>query len=259
MASLRRIVVSPLMQVVRTFLIIFNILFWISGFCLFVIGIWATAQLNKYEEIPRPNHYDGVAIVLIIIGLLMAIIGLCGCWGALKKNVFLLKIYSCFLGVVIICEINVASAGYAYRSKIKRALSSGLNKTMKAYKNEIIFRGAWNEMQEKLHCCGNRNYSDWFKVEWNEVVTPKNRTVPISCCKDITNGCNNVANIKNDTLVNRYIYTVGCHGVITDFFRQKFLAVACSALVIALTQIFAIAGAICFYNHVKKKSNYEHM
>lgn len=47
--------------------------------------------MSKYEDLPHPNKYDGVSIVLIVIGLLIACVGICGCCGALRKNVLLLK------------------------------------------------------------------------------------------------------------------------------------------------------------------------
>ena len=49
-------------------------------------------ELNKYEELPRPNNYDGVSIVLIVVGLVIACIGICGCCGVIKKDVCLLKL-----------------------------------------------------------------------------------------------------------------------------------------------------------------------
>lgn len=48
-------------------------------------------ELSKYEDLPHPNKYDAVSIVLIVIGLLIACVGVCGCCGALRKNVLLLK------------------------------------------------------------------------------------------------------------------------------------------------------------------------
>jgi hypothetical protein len=54
--------------------------------------------MNKYEDLPRPNNYDAVSIVLIVIGLVIACVGICGCCGALRKSVFLLKM------VKIICS-----------------------------------------------------------------------------------------------------------------------------------------------------------
>ena len=48
-------------------------------------------ELNKYDELPRPNNYDAVSIVLIVIGIVIVCVGACGCCGAIKKHVFLLK------------------------------------------------------------------------------------------------------------------------------------------------------------------------
>ena len=262
MATASQITVSPVMQVIRVSLIIFNIVFLITGFCLFVIGIWATVELNRYAELPRPNNYDAVSIVLIVIGIVIVFVGVCGCCGAIKKHVFLLKMFALFLGIIIICELSVAIAGYAYRSKIQDALSDGLNTTMKAYKDDSIIRGAWDKMQENFDCCGNKNYSDWFNVMWykSSQYNDYNTTVPKSCCKDMQlTDCNNPKNVHNHSrsVVEKYIYIEGCHGKITDFFRQKFSVLASAALSIAVIQFFSIVCAGCFWNHVQNKSKYE--
>ena len=74
---------------------------------MFVIGIWATVELNKYEELPRPNKYDGVSIVLIVIGLVIVFVGLCGCCGALRKSVLLLKMVK-ILNSIVCSKTNLA-------------------------------------------------------------------------------------------------------------------------------------------------------
>ncbi|XP_028401346.1 CD63 antigen-like [Dendronephthya gigantea] len=256
MAKASEITVSPVMQVIRVSLILFNIMFWITGFCLFVIGIWATVELNKYEEFPRPNDFDAVSIVLIIIGLVIACIGICGCYGAMKKNTFVLKMFAFFLGVIIVCEISVAIAGYAYRTKIKSALSRGLNHTMKAYKGNSIVRAAWNKMQREFDCCGDANYTDWFKIELQP--SPDNfSSVPESCCKHEAKNCGGHENVRNATEAKNYIYTEGCYDHITDYFRKRFSVLASGALSIAIIQFFSIACAGCFWNHVQNKSKYE--
>ena len=48
-------------------------------------------ELNKYDELPRPNNYDAVSTVLIVIGFVIMCVGICGYWWAIKKHVFLLK------------------------------------------------------------------------------------------------------------------------------------------------------------------------
>ena len=60
----------------------------------------------------------------------------------------------------------------------------------------------------QFHCCGNGNYSDWFKVTWDKKESPPNRTtVPKSCCKDMETGCNSYGNVHNATVVEKFIYT----------------------------------------------------
>ncbi|CAB4043030.1 CD151 antigen-like, partial [Paramuricea clavata] len=77
------------------------------------------------------------------------------------------------------------------------------------YSSDSIIRGAWNKMQQSFHCCGNRNYSDWFNVTWDQHLSPPNRTiVPESCCKDMRKDCNSYEHVHNNTdMVGKFIYT----------------------------------------------------
>ncbi|CAB4043029.1 CD63 antigen, partial [Paramuricea clavata] len=106
------------------------------------------------------------------------------------------------------------------------------------YSSDSIIRGAWNKMQQSFHCCGNRNYSDWFNVTWDQHLSPPNRTiVPESCCKDMRKDCNSYEHVHNNTdMVGKFIYTEGCYDLITQFFRQKFSVLASAALSIAVIQ-----------------------
>ena len=56
-------------------------------------------ELNKYDDLPSSN-YNAVAIVLIVIGLIIACVGICGCCGALRKNIYLLKTVRFGRGIV---------------------------------------------------------------------------------------------------------------------------------------------------------------
>jgi hypothetical protein len=83
-------------------------------------------ELNEYEELPRPNDYDAVSIVLIVIGIVIACIGICGCCGAIKKQVFLLKMVRRFFsakcgsgdGGLPLLAVALASCSTALRIKI---------------------------------------------------------------------------------------------------------------------------------------------
>lgn len=250
--------VSPVMQFVRIGLLLFTVAFWITGFSLFVIGIWSAVELNKYDDLPS-NNYNSAAIVLIVIGLIIACVGICGCCGALRKNVCLLKTFALFLGLVVLCEVCVAVAGYAYRSKVKNALSTGLRETMKEYKNGGVLQNSWDQMQENFECCGNRNYTDWFHVLWskNAVVDSANSTVPKSCCWKQQDNCNSYLHVQNQTEVAKWIYMEGCYDHITNFFQSKFALLASGALGVALVQIIGVACSGCLWTHIQRKTNYE--
>uniref|UniRef100_U3IBA2 Tetraspanin 3 n=1 Tax=Anas platyrhynchos platyrhynchos TaxID=8840 RepID=U3IBA2_ANAPP len=42
-------------------------------------------------------------------------------------------------------------------------------------------------LQENLHCCGVKNYSDWTTTQWFN--STGNNSVPLSCCKQNLKNC----------------------------------------------------------------------
>jgi hypothetical protein len=100
-------------------------------------------ELNEYEELPRPNDYDAVSIVLIVIGIVIACIGICGCCGAIKKHVFLLKMVRRFF----FCQMWFWGRGSAPVGCCPRKLLYG-----PAHKDRPISCVFLNSFS-KLHCC----------------------------------------------------------------------------------------------------------
>lgn len=47
-------------------------------------------EFSKYDDLSN-SSYNDVSVVLIVIGIVIASVGFCGCCGALRKNVCLLK------------------------------------------------------------------------------------------------------------------------------------------------------------------------
>ena len=58
----------------------------------------------------------------------------------------------------------------------------------------------------QFQCCGNQNYSDWFKIEWQS-GSNNETAVPESCCKHMGKDCNSYDHVHNATSVKTYIYT----------------------------------------------------
>lgn len=82
------------------------------------IGIWAYLEKQKYYNKEIESVYDVIfdlAIIFLVLGAVIFILGYAGCIGALRENVYLLKFVSIsknshlILSICILTLINFLS------------------------------------------------------------------------------------------------------------------------------------------------------
>ncbi|XP_076578972.1 CD9 antigen-like [Chaetodon auriga] len=83
---------------VKYALFIFNFVFWLAGTAVLAVGLWLrfdsrTAGLFEGEESPTV-FFTGVYI-LIAAGVLMMVVGILGCCGAIKESPCMLGLLNC--------------------------------------------------------------------------------------------------------------------------------------------------------------------
>ncbi|XP_050361488.1 tetraspanin-7-like [Nymphalis io] len=185
----------------KTFLFVFNIIFWLTGLLILVVGLWAEFDLYKYMELS--SDFSGTAphVIIGIAGLIVLISSVAfSC--IIKGQPVLLYIYGGFLVCIFMMDAGVGASVVCYRDSFAKGLHDGLSHTISTYDpNKANFDFA----QSKLHCCGVTNYTDWMRL------SPQ-RVIPISCCLD-TNRC--VTANYND------VYQRGCYEVITEYLTNN--------------------------------------
>jgi tetraspanin-5 len=121
----------------------FNIVFWIIGFLMLLVGVWAQLEKNNpYTQLNRlSKFYLDPAWMLIIFGTLTFAIGfsgkfnlstislsLClGCIGALRENTFFLAIYSSLLGLLLLAELCLVILVFISKDWIEAELKTRLD------------------------------------------------------------------------------------------------------------------------------------
>ncbi|KAJ8974805.1 hypothetical protein NQ317_000406 [Molorchus minor] len=204
----------------KSLLMVFNFVFWVSGIAILAIGIWMEVELYKYMEMS--TEFSGTtSYVLIGIGSLIILIGSLACCCTVKGQPVLLYVYGAFLAIVFIMELGAGISIYAYRTKLTEGFDKGLTKAMVHYRNDSAHLAAdFDRIQQTLHCCGNHGPTDWLNLN-----TPQ--PIPISCC--IKANCN--------TDIDGEIYTEGCYDKVTDFLFENIGIVAGAAVGIAFFSI----------------------
>lgn len=81
--------------------------------------------------------------------------------------------FAFLLGIIFIVELAVGIASCVFKSDLEMALKDSLMMSIKRSSSDDIV--AWDNVQQKLMCCGIDGPADWIDHS-------KNRTLRASCC-----------------------------------------------------------------------------
>ncbi|XP_029995179.1 CD63 antigen [Sphaeramia orbicularis] len=234
------------MKCVKFLIFFFNFIFWLCGLALIVVGILVQIALHKSFTIRDPSA-SGAPIVIIVVGVVIFFITFFGCCGAWKENYCMVTTFAILLSLIILVEIAAAIAGYIYRGKLNNVVQDSLADMITNYNTSSAeFRETVDKLQEDLHCCGINSSLDWRHFN------PDGKSVPDSCCKNVTEGCGMGAMTDADK-----VYQKGCHDVLVEQLKKNLLWVIVAAVVIAFLQIMGIVFACLLMRGIR--SGYEVM
>lgn len=127
------------------------------------------------------------AIVFMTTGVIILFLGFLGCYGVLVKSKMMVGTVGAVLFVLIMAQITAGGLAFYYRDLVQARLKTGL---VVAIKDN--YEGTPNAsnpisklidfMHTKLQCCGVVSVRDFVDTKWFRHRTPKNLTVPASCC-----------------------------------------------------------------------------
>ncbi|KXJ24970.1 CD63 antigen [Exaiptasia diaphana] len=241
---------GPCLQCIRYLLFVFNALFWVMGCGVLSVGVWAIVQFNDYMKLSS-HDFAIAAYILIGVGFFIAIVGFIGCCGALREHTCLLKTFAVILGFLFLVELGTAITGYVFRDEIKSGFNEGLDSALDKY-SDAGFKDVWDNMQSNLHCCGSKNYTDWFGKKKSTSVS-WNTSVPESCCRTKTKNCN-----VDVTLNPRKIYSdKSCYTAAVEYIEDKMIIIGSVALAIAVFQLIGITFSCCLAATLQNLKMYE--
>jgi hypothetical protein len=122
---------SCTMKTVRCVMVLFNVLFFLIGAALLALGIYVMVdpRFQKVKEILLINanpsleknisYIEILAIVLIVLGSILLIVGFLGCCGAMKQVKLFLTCYAIIIAVIIIVEVAFTIYFVVFQAKFK--------------------------------------------------------------------------------------------------------------------------------------------
>lgn len=224
----------------RCILVVFNIIFVLSGGGILGAGIWLKVDPNSVniQKLISVDSHDtaisSTAYVLIGFGGIVFLVGFLGCLGGIKQWKWALGMYIFFLVVIFLGEFSGGIMAAVYKSKVTDELGTTLKKSIAEYKNSSIIREAWDAVQQTLSCCGVTSYTDYKTFAHFNTTLP----VPNSCCHGNNEECLNEA--RNNATTHNNLYNEGCLNSLQDQLKSNLSIIIGVAIGIAMIQLLGI-------------------
>lgn len=150
-------------NLLRTLVVVANILFWFLGCALLSLAIWLRfidPAIKKYY-----SDFQSLEVGLYIMlaaGVLFLVVALIGTCGANMKNRTLLTLYLVSMAVIIISEIIGLITFIGKKDEIMENFKEWYSNHMKAYKASEPSKEIVEYVQSSQKCCGLKGPDDFL-------------------------------------------------------------------------------------------------
>ncbi|XP_055479596.1 tetraspanin-7-like [Psammomys obesus] len=197
----------------KTLVLIYSFVFWITGVILLVTGVWGKLTLDIYISLLARDSAN-VPFVLIGAGALVVMFGLFGCFAAYRGSPWMLKLYTLFLSLVFLAEVAVSILGLICHHEIKNRLLKVYTNAVQNYNGNDEKSQAMDQLQRTLNCCGMNNYTNWENSTYF-----LDHGIPRSCCKDVAD-CN-PEDLYNLATAATKVNQRGCYVLVMGFLEAN--------------------------------------
>lgn len=215
----------------------------ITGIILISVGATVQGVFHDYSEFLTGDFFS-VPKFLIAIGVIIFIIAIFGCCGAIRENYCMILTFAILMVLVFILEMAAGISGYVLRNDTQALVEQELQRTMQKYvaqEADIIY--IWDHVQRGFECCGVNSFEDWEKVTTDSEI-------PISCCSDVPGTIGTfVCNSTSETLFKR-----GCGPSFSEFIRAHAVSLGAAGIVICIIQFVGIFFACFLARQIKNKT-----
>ncbi|KAM6893673.1 tetraspanin-7-like [Xenentodon cancila] len=248
MMAPRRLETKPAIFCLKTLLLLYSFIFWVTGVVLLSVGLWWKFMLGPYMLLIS-NSPTNAPYVLIGTGAVIVLFGLFGCFATCRGRPWMLKLYAVFLSLVFMIELVAGISGFVFRHEIKGTFLTTYSDAVIKYDGRDDRSLAVDDVQRRLHCCGVYNYTSWFSSGYFTVSG-----IPTSCCVRFSD-CSR-ADLKNATLAAGKVHKQGCYELVVSFLESNMGIIAGVTFGIAFSQVIGMSLACCL-SHLINTNQYE--
>ncbi|XP_034249795.1 tetraspanin-3-like isoform X2 [Thrips palmi] len=276
----------------KSILISFNMLFWLSGGTLLVLGAWVfldPAKAHLFHLVSASQAKRDViyylAYALLAIGGSILVIGFCGCCGALHERRCMIGTYVVFLLFLVAVEMGVAVITFVFREEFMEGLEARLSDQLvnkygldiaNHYESNNVankdFTTSVDFAQYRFNCCGMRNDSDYQQTKWwargrekaGQAERPRN--VPLTCCV-LSNSeteepwqspqpkQEQACQDDNPRVHERLRYKQGCLLELVLWFRRESTVLVACCTSIAGLQLLGVVLSLCLCRNIAEDAS----
>ncbi|XP_036050684.1 tetraspanin-10 [Onychomys torridus] len=231
-----------------------NFLFSLLALLALAAGLWGLTVKRSPEGGWGGALPTDPMLVLLLGGLLVSLVTLSGCLGALCENSCLLRFYC---GAVITCLALEALAG-ALVVALWGPLQDGLKYTLHVaiihYWDDPDLCFLLDQVQLGLQCCGAVSYQDWQQNLYFNCSSPGVQacSLPASCCINpqeegalVNTQCGfGVLHLDQDA-AGQVVYLQGCWPVLQQWLRGSTQTLGSCVFTVAMIQGTELLLAAC--------------
>ncbi|XP_056637165.1 CD151 antigen [Diorhabda sublineata] len=254
----------------KILLAVCNFLMLISGFTLIVGGMLIffdsehvlisklVSPSGPFSTFPHPLLYY-VSIGASLIGSLIALVAILGCWASCFHNYYLLSVYFCFVMLILIGECAIFIIAWIWPSCMGLGINSEelIDALQRNYgsENQDQFTNAIDLVQASFHCCGIETSNEYDASYWRLQSSRPSLSVPLTCCK-LSNDNDTKSYLNPEPVssalcqaldTNRhegFRHTGGCRIPLQRWYRDRYMAFLGIGLVIVLVEFTVLLSSI---------------
>ncbi|RVE75142.1 hypothetical protein OJAV_G00013750 [Oryzias javanicus] len=224
----RRMETKPAIVCMKTLLLIYSFVFWVTGMVLLSVGLWWKFMLGPYTLLIS-NGPSNAPYMLTGAGAAIVLFGLFGCFATCRGRPWMLKLYAALLTLVFIIELTAGISGFVFRHEVKETFFITFREAVIRYDGRDDKSVAVDDVQRKLRCCGVSNYTSWFST---------------------------LEDLKNATLAAGKVHKQGCFELVVSFIENNVGIIAGVTFGVAFSQVVGMCLACCL-SHFISSYQYE--
>lgn len=235
---------------IKYLLFLLNLTFSIFGLVLVLAGVVIQLAYRQYLDF-LDHGLLSIPAFLLLTGLLIFLISVCGCCGSLGEHHCLTSTYSWVLGTLFLLQLLIGLIIFNMQSQVGRVMEESLEAGMRNFMR-AGYKGVtetWNILQHELSCCGTKSYQDWI----NTTYSMSSFSVPDSCCVYDVVGCGRgILNIDPHQ-ANMKVHSQGCMEAVSFYMRDNITTLVGLIVATLFIQFVGFVFSFCLANSIKKE------